>query len=103
VDTVFGRVKIYEGFSFYVPNAFSPNSDGVNDFFQGYGTYLRKYEMSIYDRWGLLIYHTDDYYKPWDGSIDGSVCQNDVYVYRIKVADYRDKEHVYIGSVTLVK
>jgi gliding motility-associated-like protein len=102
IDTVYGRVRIFEGFSFYVPNAFTPNEDGINDYFQGYGTFINKYEMWIYDRWGLMIYHTNDYYKPWDGRMN-TMCQNDTYVYRIKVTDYGDKDHIFIGSVTLVK
>lgn len=102
LDTIQGKVKIYEGFSFYVPNAFSPNNDGVNDAFQGYGTYIHSYEMWIYDRWGLVLYHTNDYDKPWDGRIH-TMAQNDTYVYRIKVTDFRDKDHIFIGSVTLVK
>ncbi len=101
-DTANGKVIIEDGFSFYVPNAVSPNDDGVNDFFQGYGTFLRSYEMSIYDRWGILIYHTNDYDKPWDCKIN-SVVQNDTYVYRIVVSDSKENSHVYVGSVTVVK
>ncbi len=102
-DTAFGRIIIEDGFSFYVPNAFTPNDDRDNDFFQGYGTYISSYEMWIYNRWGLLIYHTNDYDRPWDGRNNSNMCQNDTYVYRIRVTDYREKEHIFIGSVTLVK
>jgi gliding motility-associated-like protein len=56
----------------------------------------------IFDRWGLQIYHTQDYNKPWDGTINTPV-QSDTYVYRIRVTDYTDKPHVFIGSVTLVR
>jgi gliding motility-associated-like protein len=101
-DTVDGIVTVEEGFSFYVPNAFTPNGDGVNDSFQGYGTFLNSYEMRIYDRWGVLIYFTDSYDRPWDGRIH-SLAQNDTYVYRINVTDRRNKPHVFIGSVTLVR
>jgi gliding motility-associated-like protein len=101
-DTVDGVVTIETGFSFFVPTAFTPNDDGVNDSFQGYGTFISDYEMWIYDRWGLMIYHTIDYNLPWDGRIN-TMAQNDVYVYRIRVKDQRQKDHLYIGSVTLVK
>ena len=101
-DTVYGKIRVYEGFSFFVPNAFTPNNDGDNDAFQGYGTFLHSYEMWIFDRWGLQIYHTQDYNKPWDGTINSPV-QSDTYVYRIRVTDYTDKPHVFIGSVTLVR
>ena len=101
-DTVYGEVVIEDGFSFYVPNAFTPNGDNVNDSFQGYGTFINEYEMWIYDRWGLMIYHTTDYNKPWDGRIDSPV-QSDTYVYRIRVKDMREKDHIFIGSVSLVR
>jgi gliding motility-associated-like protein len=58
--------------------------------------------MWIYDRWGLMIYHTNDYDKPWDGRIDSPV-QSDTYVYRIRVKDARERDHIYLGSVTLVR
>ena len=102
MDTAYGRVRIEDGFSFYVPNAFTPNDDGVNDSFQGYGTFIHAYEMWIYDRWGKIIYHTEDYNKPWDGRMH-SIVQNDTYVYRIRVTDTHEKDHIYIGSVSLVK
>ncbi len=101
-DTAEGVVIVEEGFSFYVPNAFTPNGDGDNDYFQGYGTFLKDYEMWIYDRWGLVIYHTNDYDLPWDGRIN-TMAQNDTYVYRIVVKDRRERDHVYIGHVSLVK
>lgn len=101
-DTVRGIVRIEYGFNFYVPTAFTPNNDGVNDNFQGYGTYIKNYEMGIYNRWGQLVYHTTDYSKPWDGKINQEV-QSDVYVYKIRVVDQNDELHNYIGKVTVVR
>lgn len=101
VDTIRGMVEINEGFEFFVPNSFSPNGDGVNDFFQGYGINFKNVEMTIYDRWGKKIYETKEH-KPWDGRIKDTV-QNDVYVYRILVTDKMNEQRAYIGSVTVVK
>jgi gliding motility-associated-like protein len=101
-DTVYGKLRIVEGFSFYVPNAVTPNDDGVNDYFQGYGTFLHSYEMWIFDRWGKMIYYTGDYNRPWDCRMH-SLVQNDTYVYRIKVTDSNDKAHIFIGNVTVVR
>ena len=58
--------------------------------------------MWIYDRWGLQIYYTDDYDKPWNGCMNSPV-QNDTYVYKIIVSDLKGQEHSYVGSVTLVR
>ena len=101
-DTVRGIVRIEYGFSFFVPSAFTPNGDGVNDYFQGYGTFIKEYELTIYDRWGILVYKTTDYSKPWDGKVKNEV-QNDIYVYKIKVTDLKNNQHSYIGKVSVIK
>jgi gliding motility-associated-like protein len=102
-DTATGIVRVEYGFSFYVPSAFTPNGDGINDYFQGFGSFLKDYEMSIFDRWGILVYKTTDYDKPWDGKLKNGEVQNDVFVYRIKVVDQKDIPHTYIGKVTLIR
>ena len=95
-------IEINEGFEFFIPNSFTPNGDGINDFFQGYGINFKNVKMSIYDRWGLKVFETSEYHKPWDGKIK-EVIQNDVYVYRILVTDKTDEQHSYVGSVTVVR
>ncbi|MDQ3049105.1 MAG: PKD domain-containing protein, partial [Bacteroidota bacterium] len=92
-------------FTFFVPNAFSPNGDGINDTFFGKGDFILEYEMFIYDRWGNMIFFTDELSKPWDGKANhgSEIAQQDTYVYLIKVTDGKGKKHKYIGSVTIVK
>ncbi len=103
VDTIRGLVRVDYGYTFYVPNSFTPNNDGVNDFFQGYGTSVVDYEMKIFDRWGANIFTTESYEKPWDGTMGTSAVQSDVYIYKIKVTDYSGKKHEYIGKVSVVR
>jgi gliding motility-associated-like protein len=102
IDSTLGEVRVSEGFSFFVPNSFSPNGDGVNDFFKGYGTNLKSYELFIYDRWGKKIFQSNESGNGWDGKMD-KVVQNDVYVYKINVVDEFDLPHEYVGSVTVAK
>lgn len=102
VDTSYGTIEINEGLSFFVPNSFTPNGDGVNDYFQGYGINFTSYQLQIFNRWGDKIYESNDYLKPWDGKIKGAV-QNEVYVYKINVIDKFREIHNYIGSVTVAK
>lgn len=101
-DTIRGLIRIEYGFSFFVPSAFTPNGDGVNDYFQGYGTFIKDYEMSIFDRWGLEVFKTTDYSNAWDGKVRNEV-PNDVYVYKIKVNDLKNEKHTYIGKVSVVR
>ncbi len=105
LDTASIQISITDEFQFYVPNAFTPNGDGTNNTFQGYGVGIAEYQMEIYDRWGMMIYTTDDYNRPWDGTTrwSSTIVQQDVYVYKINVLDIFDKKHFYLGSVTVVK
>jgi gliding motility-associated-like protein len=105
VDSTSYCVIIDPEFTFYIPNAFSPNGDGVNDEFYAKGEYIKKFEMFIYDRWGNNIFYSDDINKHWDGKANhgNDVAQQDVYVYTIRLTDNKDKKHKYVGTVTIVK
>ncbi len=105
VDSTEHCLAIDPEFTFFVPNAFTPNGDGKNETFAGMGSYITKYEMWIFDRWGNLIWYTDDLYTPWDGKVQGGseVCQQDAYVWKVKLEDIHAKKHSYIGHVSLIK
>ncbi len=92
-------------FTFFIPNAFSPNGDGINDEFYGKGDYIKKFEMMIFDRWGNMIFFTDDINKHWNGVANHGkdLAQEDVYIYAVKITDNKDKKHKYTGTVTIVK
>jgi gliding motility-associated-like protein len=105
LDTASEAINIESDFVFYIPNAFSPDGDGINDTFIGKGVFIKEFEMTIFDRWGNLIYKTTDINKPWDGKANrgNEIAQGDVYIYVVKITDIKDKSHSYKGVVTLVK
>jgi gliding motility-associated-like protein len=105
VDTARQPIIIDPESLFYIPNAFSPNGDGVNDMFSGKGIFVKKYEMFIFDRWGNLIFYTDSIEKGWDGRANGGElpAQQDVYVYVVKYTDLNRREHTFRGIVSLVR
>jgi len=104
-DSSYGRLFVEDVFSIYIPNAFTPNGDGVNDSFIAKGVGFTDYDMWIIDRWGKQIFHSTSPSDPWDGSYyhNNNLCQNDVYEYVILVHDNSGKEHKFIGHVTLVR
>lgn len=104
-DTTQQTAIVEPDFLFYIPNAFTPDEDGVNDTFSGKGVFIKKYEMFIFDRWGNQIYHTDSMESPWDGRIDNGkeAAMQDVYVYSINITDFKDLKHNYKGIVTLIR
>jgi gliding motility-associated-like protein len=91
----------------YVPNAFTPTEDGLNDVFipVTVGVNPDKYEFWVFDRWGNLIFYTDELDEGWDGKVLGSdkLCQIDTYVWKIKCTDVLDKRHDLIGHVNLIR
>lgn len=103
--TVSHTIDVGPEFTFYIPNAFTPNGDGINDYFNGTGIGIDKYELFIFDRWGNNIFYTDSLGKPWDGKANhgAEMAQQDVYVWKVKLTDVFGKKHNYIGTVTIVK
>ena len=104
-DTAYQTVIIEPDFLFYIPNAFTPDGDGINDGFSGKGIFISKYEMRIFDRWGNMIFFSDDINKPWDGKANQGTetAQKDVYIYSFKITDFKMNVHKYRGTVTLVR
>jgi len=104
-DTTSSDVIVKPEFTFFIPNVFTPDEDGLNDYFKPVGRNFSDFKMLIYDRWGALIYETNDYNKPWNGKVQNSseFCMADVYVYIITVKDFKNRPRKYTGHVTLMK
>jgi len=78
------NLEITEGYRVIIPNAFTPNGDGNNDFFRPRMLGLVKAQLIIYNTWGEVIFSTDDIEtKGWDGKIKGRAAENGNYVYKI--------------------
>ncbi|MFN5222641.1 MAG: PKD domain-containing protein, partial [Bacteroidota bacterium] len=91
---------------YFVPNAFTPNGDGINDnfFFSGYDLDVASYEMKIFDRWGSLMFAGQDQLDIWKGNgPDGGDAPQGTYAYRIIVKTRGGKEHVFNGAVNLIR
>ena len=101
IDTVVKPITVGENFSFYVPNAFTPNGDGINDTFFPKGHGIVKFDVAIFDRWGEKLFNTSDFFQGWDGTFKGEDCKNDVYVWKINVTMPNSKVKTYTGHVTL--
>jgi gliding motility-associated-like protein len=90
----------------YVPNAFTPNKDGLNDGFFVQGPEAGDFELLIHDRWGREVYSTIDPYKAWDGSSGGQEAPQDVYIYTVSYLDRCNANGTMVsarGHVTLLR
>lgn len=106
-DSITKTIHFNPEWTFYVPNAFSPNGDGKNEVFYGTGVGIIEKEMWIFDRWGLEIFHSTNLNGTWDGKVQSGtseeLVQQDVYVWVIKVKEVFGKTHKYMGHVTVVR
>ncbi|NUN99583.1 MAG: PKD domain-containing protein [Saprospiraceae bacterium] len=93
----------------YMPNAFSPNADGINDEFMAFindEALVETFELFVFDRWGNLLLRSDDPNARWDGAFKNKVLKQDVYVWRIKARIQvcgQTQEIVRHGDVMLVR
>jgi large repetitive protein len=107
VDSISASIVVQDVFTLYIPNAFSPNGDGVNDTFMafGLGVDAEDYSLRVFDRWGKLVFHTTSINVSWDGSIDGvkrEELRTTVYTYVIDFKDRKGLPHQRRGFVTAV-
>lgn len=87
----------------YIPNAFSPNNDGLNDKFVISAGAIKTFSMKIFDRWGEKLWETNDYTSSWDGFYKDKQVQMDVYMYTVTLTDFRDKVYRMNGTVHVIR
>ncbi len=96
-------VSISDESSVFIPNAFTPNNDGLNDAFIVKGDDIESVQMLIFNRWGDEIFQSNDKNVGWNGIYKSRLVEPLVYVYKIKVTMTNGEENKYVGTVTLVK
>ncbi|MBK7113861.1 MAG: gliding motility-associated C-terminal domain-containing protein [Flavobacteriales bacterium] len=89
--------------SLFVPNTFTPNGDGFNDQFGVWGKDLRAVELFVFNRWGELIWSTEQLTGRWDGTYGGIESPIDTYVWKVKATEITGKVHDRVGHVNLVR
>ena len=104
MDTASILVKVYQGPQFYVPTAFTPNGDGRNDVFRPIPVGIRNILFfRVYDRWGKMVFSTNQYMKGWDGTIGGRPAEIGAYVWDVSGIGYQGKTIDQRGVVTLIR
>jgi len=103
-DTTFGHIHIFSKYiNIYIPNTFSPNSDGINDEFLIKGLGFINYHYTIYNRWGELLFESIDTRKNWDGSFKGQPVIDGVYLFMLTVTDQFGNFHYYSGNINVLR
>ena len=97
-------VKIFKDAAYYIPNAFTPNGDGLNDVFKAIAPGIQKtFYFKIFNRWGQLVFESIHLNQGWDGKYLNVTQPQDVYVWVIKGIDVKGKTIELKGTVTLLR
>lgn len=98
------NVNVEEKYILYVPNAFTPNGDGINDVLQVYAKGLKQYYFIIYNRWGEKVFEAEENNSlTWDGTYFGKPLKPDVYVYKVQLVYLTGKTAEQKGSISILK
>lgn len=87
----------------FVPSAFTPNGDGINDLFGPLGKVPNEFSLQVFDRNGTLFFRSNSTYSHWDGKVNGSVQPNGIYVYLIQYRDMQGKLLMKKGTMALIR
>lgn len=87
----------------YIPNAFTPNSDGLNDVWIPKYSYITKFILQVYTRWGQLIFETNQFDKGWDGTLNGAPSPMGAYIYTIEYTTIKGTQASRTGDIILYR
>ncbi|GLR16222.1 PKD domain-containing protein [Portibacter lacus] len=106
-DTITKIIDVTPFVSYQMPNAFTPNADGTNDLFMGKGIIsgMSEFELRIFNRWGEMVFETDDPLEGWNGQKynTGGQAQSGVYVFQLSYRDARGMLFEKKGFATLIR
>ncbi|HWR32967.1 MAG TPA: PKD domain-containing protein [Chitinophagaceae bacterium] len=104
-DTAYVTIHIYQTApAIFVPTAFTPNGDGLNDVVRPISVGMRRINyFSVYNRWGELVFTTTEDRKGWDGRIAGVLQSSNVFVWMVQAEDYQGFKYFQKGTVALIR
>lgn len=108
VDSLTRTVYVVDEFTMFVPNAFTPDNDGINDVFrfEGYDVDLDHFELLIFDRWGQVVHRTNDFEAGWNGNYNNGdhYVPDGVYLYRIETRSLTTQDNKVVeGHVIVIR
>jgi gliding motility-associated-like protein len=107
IDSLFveNAIRIDTMSQVWMPNAFTPNGDGLNDVFKpkGFGYSDLDFSFKIFNRWGEKIYESNDFDEGWNGTFRNQLCPNGIYVYQLAIKLASDEMKYLDGQVTLIR
>lgn len=105
VDTISQKIHVLKSCFIGIPNAFTPNGDGINDFFYPVNAFKADdLDFRVYNRWGQLVFKSNNWQKKWNGKINGILQPAGVYVWTMKYTHHdTGKKYSLKGTMTLIR
>lgn len=101
--SVSNEIRIIKEPNLFYPSAFTPNGDGLNDEFKVFAQFTEQFELKIFNRWGELMFLSDDFNQGWNGTYKGSLMPEGTYVFRARLTDKLGRVFNRSGTVLLLK
>ena len=104
-DSATTKIKVWEQETFFIASAFTPNGDGINEIFDIKEKGIKDWHMTIYDRWGTIIFESFDVKESWNGKnmFSGKDMPQESYAYRIRLTWYTGRTFEKMGTITLFR
>lgn len=103
-DTAVVKIKVYEQETIFLPTAFTPDGDGLNETYSPKGRGIKDYEFMVFDRWGQTLFRSKSIKFGWDGTNrNGDPVPSGIYAYKLYVEWYTGRTYSTLGSVSLMK
>jgi len=105
-DTARQKIVVLQDFDVWIPNAFTPGTDSLNNTFHPVGVGIREYKLFIYNRWGQLVFESKGKLDRWNGCLQNELnapLPDGTYGYYIELRNYKGRGFMYKGSVTLLR
>jgi trimeric autotransporter adhesin len=97
------RINVAGNPPIYVPNAFTPNGDGIDDIWSVFGTGVKDIKATVFNRWGEKVFESSNQSDGWDGTYKGQLQPPGVYVYVVEIVYLNDEKTTKEGSLTLIR
>lgn len=101
-DTAILPLEVNADFMVHIPDAISPDSDGLNDAFRVVGQGIERISIQIFNRWGEKIYHSENF-NSWDATYQGVDVPTGVYIYMITFYDLKGMKHHRSGDIRVMR
>lgn len=102
-DSVTKYIYIDDDSYLWIPTGFTPNNDGINDTWEIYTRNLTDFSVTVWNRWGHLVFESNDPNIRWNGTFEGKAVQEDAYTFVVKAINKKGKKIQKLGSVTIIR